>query len=89
MYGPAEREIHFQNIAYNIYFQVTDVHITRKKVVKKPCDSNFWAGLMDVKDLMLKHGKFKINNANGTSFFGDDLWIGQEPLKVKFPSLYV
>jgi hypothetical protein len=77
VHGPAGREIHFQNIAYNIYFQVTDVHITRKKVVKKSGDSNFWAGLMNVKDLMLKHGKFKVNSGKETSY-GNDLWIGQE-----------
>lgn len=57
-------------------------------MVKKPGDSYFWTNLMDVEDLVLKHGKFKVNSSNETNFW-DDLWIGQEPLKVKFPTLNI
>ena len=54
---------------------------------KQPGDSHFWTGLMDVKDLFLEKGKFKVNSENQTRFW-EDLWIGQEPSSLQFPGLY-
>lgn len=36
---------------------------------------------------MLKQGRFKVNSGKKTSFW-EGLWIGREPLKVRFPALY-
>ena len=48
---------------------------------KQPGDSHFWTGLMDVKDLFLEKGKFKVNNGNQTRFW-ENLW------SLQFPGLY-
>jgi hypothetical protein len=57
------------------------------KVVKQPGNSHFWAKLMDFKDLFLEKGRIKVNRGNLTRFW-KDLWIGKEPSKLKYPSLY-
>jgi hypothetical protein len=42
---------------------------------------------MGVKDLMLHHGKFKVNNGEQTRFW-EDVWIDQQTLMRRFPELY-
>jgi hypothetical protein len=60
---------------------------TLSQVERKKRDSHFWSGLMQVKELVLERGRFKIQNGIQTRFW-EDLWIGREPLMTKFPSLY-
>jgi len=38
------------------------------QVVRRPHDSYFWAGLMDVKDVFLRKGRFKVNSGNQIRF---------------------
>jgi hypothetical protein len=42
---------------------------------------------MEVKKLMLERGRFKVHDGAQTRFW-EDLWIGEEPLMKRFPSLY-
>jgi hypothetical protein len=42
---------------------------------------------MEVKNLVLERGRFQVHDGSQTRFW-EDLWIGKEPFKVKFPSLY-
>jgi hypothetical protein len=70
--------------------------VLKRKYVKDKClsqierhhgDSHFWSGLMEVKDLVLQHGWFKVNNGHQTRFW-EDVWVDQQPLMRKFPDLY-
>jgi hypothetical protein len=54
---------------------------------KCPGDSHFWAGVMEVKYLLLQHGKCKVNNGQQTRFW-EDVWINKQPLMWLFPNLY-
>jgi hypothetical protein len=60
---------------------------TLSQVVKKKGDSHFWAGLMEVKDLVLQRGRFRVHDGSQTRFW-EDLWLGKEPLMVRYPRLY-
>jgi hypothetical protein len=60
---------------------------TLSQVEKKKGDSHFWSGLMQVKRLVSKRSRFKIQDGTQTRFW-EDLWIGTEPLMTKYPSLY-
>jgi hypothetical protein len=42
---------------------------------------------MKVKDQFLSLGSFKVNNGAQTRFW-EDVWLGNQPLKLKFPSLF-
>jgi hypothetical protein len=55
--------------------------------MKKPTDSRFWKGLMKVKDVVLSFGTFKVSDGSQTRFWLDT-WIGNKPLKDKFPALF-
>jgi hypothetical protein len=55
--------------------------------MKKPTDSHFWKGLMKVKDVVLSFGTFKVSDGSQTRFWLDT-WIGNKPLKDKFPALF-
>jgi len=57
------------------------------QVAAKPNDSHFWRGLMHIKDEVLANGSFDIKDGTNTRFW-DDTWVGDKPLKVKYPSLY-
>lgn len=57
------------------------------QVVKQTSDFHFWVGLMDVKDLFLEKREIQSNSGNQIRFW-EDYWIGQEPLKSKYPALY-
>ena len=60
---------------------------TLTQVEKKKGHSHFWSGLMEVKDLFLRMGRFKIRDGTQTRFW-EDLWLGDEPLMLAYPSLY-
>jgi len=60
---------------------------TLTQVEKKKGDSHFWSGLMEVKDLFLRMGRFKIRDGTQTRFW-EDLWLGDELLMLAYPSLY-
>ena len=54
---------------------------------KRPTDSHFWKGLMNVKDSFMTFGSFKVKDGSQTRFWMDT-WLGNQPLKDKFPSLF-
>ena len=62
-------------------------HKSLSQVSKKPGDSQFLSGLMEVKEQFLSCGRFKVGNGSQTRFW-EDLWIGSETLMKRFPSLY-
>jgi hypothetical protein len=55
--------------------------------VKKPLDSHFWKSLMNVKDTFLRYGYFNVKDGSQTRFWVDT-WLGNKPLKDKFPALF-
>jgi len=54
---------------------------------KKPTDSHFWKGLMNVKDSFMNFGSFKVKDGSQTRFWMDT-WLENQPLKDSFPSLF-
>ena len=52
-----------------------------------PGDSQFWAGLMKVKDEFLSMGRFDLGDRSQVRFW-EDSWITPHPLKTLFPALY-
>jgi hypothetical protein len=42
---------------------------------------------MDVKDLVLQRGRFRVQDGSQTRFW-EDLWLGKDPLMVIKPNLY-
>jgi hypothetical protein len=42
---------------------------------------------MEVKNLVLERGRFQVQDGSQTRFW-EDLWLGREPLNVKYPDLY-
>jgi hypothetical protein len=50
-------------------------------------DSQFWAGLMKVKDEFLSMGRFDLGDGSQVRFW-EDSWITPHPFKTLFPSLY-
>jgi hypothetical protein len=57
------------------------------QVQRKPGDSQFWAGLMNVKERFLGFSTFWVNNGRNIRF-GEDIWTENRPLKEQFPLLY-
>jgi hypothetical protein len=57
------------------------------QIQRKLGDSQFWAGLMKVKDLFLGFGTFQLNNGTNIRFW-EDIWMGNRALKEQFPHLY-
>ena len=55
--------------------------------VKKPTDSHFWRSLMNVKDIFMGFGSFKVKHGSQTRFWFDT-WMGNKPLKDRFPALF-
>jgi hypothetical protein len=54
---------------------------------KKPTNSLFWKGLMNVKDTFMSFGSFKVKDGSQTHFWMDN-WFGNQPLKDRFPALF-
>ncbi|WVZ88927.1 hypothetical protein U9M48_035394, partial [Paspalum notatum var. saurae] len=55
--------------------------------IKKPGVSHFWAGLMEVKQIFLGLGSFRIGDGTQVRFW-EDTWCGNQPLKLSYPSLF-
>ncbi|WVZ88220.1 hypothetical protein U9M48_034764 [Paspalum notatum var. saurae] len=53
---------------------------------KKPGVSNFWAGIMEVKELFLSLGSFNIGDGTQVRFW--EGWCGNQPFKFSYPSLF-
>jgi hypothetical protein len=60
---------------------------TLSQVERRKGESHFWAGLMEVKNLVLERGRFQVLDGSQTRF-REDLWLGREPFRVKYPALY-
>ena len=74
--------------AYGKTYSGRNTYRTRLcRVKKKRGDSQFWTGLMEVKDQFFARGRFLIHSGHQASFW-EDLWMGDKPFKVTFPSLY-
>ena len=56
-------------------------------VNRKPRDSHFWSGLMNVKDRVLGWGTFQVRNGKDIRFW-EDKWLGNFTLKDRYPPLY-
>jgi mannosylglycoprotein endo-beta-mannosidase len=57
------------------------------QVTRRIGDSQFWSGLMEVKDLFLAKGRFKVNSGRQTRFW-EDVWLGNDALMRSYPTLY-
>jgi hypothetical protein len=60
---------------------------TLSQLKRKTGDSHFWSGLMEIKKIVLVRGRFQVHDGSQTRFW-EDLWLGKEPLMVKYPTLY-
>jgi hypothetical protein len=60
---------------------------TLSQVSVKPTDSQFWKGLMGVKDDFFLRGSMRVENGQNTRFW-EDTWLGNRPLCEQYPSLY-
>jgi hypothetical protein len=60
---------------------------TLSQVTAKPTDTQFWKGLMRVKEDFFSRGSFKIGNGHMARFW-EDTWLGDLPLAIQYPSLY-
>jgi hypothetical protein len=60
---------------------------TLSQAVRKAGDSHFWSGLMEVKDLVLRRGRFKVQDGTQARFW-EDKWLGKDPLMTVYPNLY-
>lgn len=72
----------WQQILRNKYLK----KFTLSKVSYKPEDSNFWAGLMKVKEVFLCLGSFVLKDGSQIRFW--EHMVGYRPLMVRYPSLY-
>ena len=54
---------------------------------KKPTDSHFWKSLMNIKDNFMELGHFNVKDGTQTRFWVDT-WLGNKPLKDRFPVLF-
>ena len=64
--------------------------LLRKRYIKNKTNHwirIFWKSLMNVKYSFLELGLFKIKDGSQT-WFWSDTWLGNKPLKDKFPSLF-
>jgi hypothetical protein len=57
------------------------------QVQRKPGDSQFWSGLMDIKDQFISMGHFRVQNGTLIRFW-EDKWIWDSALKDQYPNLY-
>ena len=60
---------------------------TLTQVEKKPCDSQFWSGLMSVKQEFLNWMMFKVQKGKQTRFW-EDKWLGNSALKDQYSNLF-
>jgi len=69
------------------FIYIRDIDKTIESCEKKPMDSHFWKSLMKVKDTFLELGHFNVKYGSQTRFW-IDTWVGNKPLKDKFPALF-
>ena len=60
---------------------------TLSQVCKRPGDSQFWSGLMEIKSQFLNLGSFILKNGTQVSIW-EDTWLGDQPLKYQYPSVF-
>jgi hypothetical protein len=60
---------------------------TLSQVVKKVRDSHFWSGLMEVKDIVISRGRFKVQDGTQARFW-EDPWLGKVHLMSVYANLY-
>jgi hypothetical protein len=72
----------WQELLHNKYLRGK----TLSQVTAKPTDSQFWKGLMRVKEDFFSRGSFKIGNGHMARFW-EDTWLGDLPLAIQYPSL--
>ena len=73
----------WQELLKNKYLQNSSL----SQVTAKPTDSQFWKGLMGVKENFFSKGKFVVGNGQKTRFWEDN-WLGEVPLAAQYPTLY-
>ena len=54
---------------------------------RKPGDSQFWSGVLSVKNIFYKYCKKYIGNGENTRFW-EDWWVDDKPLKDRCPRIY-
>nr|AAM08546.1 Putative retroelement [Oryza sativa Japonica Group]AAP53436.1 retrotransposon protein, putative, unclassified [Oryza sativa Japonica Group] len=67
-----------------------DKYLSKKTLLgmkKKPGDSHFWQGLMEIKNSFYKFCSKKLGDGKQTLFWEDN-WIGGRPLALQFPTLF-
>ena len=57
------------------------------QISRRQGDSQFWSGLMNIKDQFLRGGHFKVRNGQATRFWKDK-WVTSRPLSEQFPNLF-
>jgi hypothetical protein len=57
------------------------------QVNRKPGDSQFWSGLMNIKDQFLSLGSFKLQDERQIRFW-EDKWLGAHALRDEYSNLY-
>jgi hypothetical protein len=57
------------------------------QIQRKPSDSQFWVGLMNVEELFLGYGSFQLNSRTIIRFW-DNIWVRNRSLKEQYPQLY-
>jgi hypothetical protein len=73
----------WQELLHNKYLK----NKTLAEVESKLTDSPFWKGLMRPKGEFFSRGHFQVGN-DTTVHFWEDVWLGDTPLALKYPSLY-
>jgi hypothetical protein len=57
------------------------------QVSREAGDSQFWSGLMNIKDQFLSMGAFKVQDGKQVRFW-EDKWLSANALKDEYPNLY-
>jgi hypothetical protein len=73
----------WQQLLRNKYLSTMSI----TQVGKKPGDSQFWIGLMNVKNQFLTFGNFRLQNGTQIRFW-EDIWLGNSTLRDQYPNLY-
>jgi hypothetical protein len=73
----------WQQLLRNKY--LGDKSITQ--VSRKSGDSQFWSGLINIKDQFLSMSSFKLQDGKQIRFW-EDKWLGAKALKEDYPNLY-
>jgi hypothetical protein len=55
------------------------------QIFRRPDDSHFWSGLMNIKDQFLRWGHFQVRDGQSTRFWKDK-WLTSRSLSEQFPN---